>query len=435
MVSIVGYSSAGVVAYVVWRLLRGYFVRSPLDNIPGPPPTSKIAGDMFQLLGQEHWDFVRKICDTYGAIAKLHGPLGDQFLHVYDPKALHSIFVKDQESYYKGPEAVAAMELLIGPGLLATYGAPHKKQRKMLNPVFSVAHMRNLTPLFYSIADKLRIAIETRVKDGPQALDVLTWMGRTALELVGQGGLGHSFDPLVEDSQDEFAEAVKAYVPSFNEVLWAMLFFPYVKYMGPAWFRSMVANVFPIKSVRRMKRVNDIVMKHSQKLLDAKKAAVVREDQELMHMVAEGKDVMSILLRSNMDATEEDKLPGDELLAQMATFIIAGVDTTSNAMSRILHLLSEHQDVQDRLREEIQDAREQYGEEIPYDELSQLPYLDAVCRETLRLYAPLTLSNRQYETSVFCIFNDSPNTHCDVIELSTIPYFRFLNQSAASTER
>lgn len=43
-------------------------------------------------------------------------------------------------------------------------------------------------------------------------MDVLAWMGRTALELIGQGGLGHSFDPLVEDSQDEFAEAVKAYV-------------------------------------------------------------------------------------------------------------------------------------------------------------------------------------------------------------------------------
>ena len=37
-------------------------------------------------------------------------------------------------------------------------------------------------------------------------------MGRTALELVGQGGLGHSFDPLVEDSKDEYTEAVKAFM-------------------------------------------------------------------------------------------------------------------------------------------------------------------------------------------------------------------------------
>ncbi len=44
-----------------------------------------------------------------------------------------------------------------------------------------------------------------------------------------------------------------------------------------------------------------------------------------------------------------------------------------------------NQDVQGKLRAELHDAQEQYGAEIPYDELSALPYLDAVCRETLRL--------------------------------------------------
>ena len=47
--------------------------------------------------------------------------------------------------------------------------------------------------------------------DGPKEIDVLQWMGRTALELVGQGGLGHSFDPLTADSQDDFTEAIKAF--------------------------------------------------------------------------------------------------------------------------------------------------------------------------------------------------------------------------------
>lgn len=36
-----------------------------------------------------------------------------------------------------------------------------------------------------------------RLEDGPKDIDVLDWMGRTSLELVGQGGLGYSFDPLV----------------------------------------------------------------------------------------------------------------------------------------------------------------------------------------------------------------------------------------------
>lgn len=60
------------------------------------------------------------------------------------------------------------------------------------------------------------------------------------------------------------------------------------------------------------------------------------------------------------------------------------MDTTSNALSRILQILSEHPDVQDKLRAEIRDASPN-GEDIPYDQLVNLPYLDAVCRETLRL--------------------------------------------------
>ena len=69
----------------------------------------------------------------------------------------------------------------------------------------------------------------------------------------------------------------------------------------------------------------------------------------------------------------------------LRTFIVAGVDTTSNALARVLHLLSETQGVQDQLRKELLEAQEQYDGAIPYDELSQLPLLDAICRETLRL--------------------------------------------------
>ena len=60
------------------------------------------------------------------------------------------------------------------------------------------------------------------------------------------------------------------------------------------------------------------------------------------------------------------------------------MDTTSNALSRILHLLTLHPDVQEKMRAEILEASQ--GQDIPYDQLVELPYLDAVCRETLRLY-------------------------------------------------
>ena len=65
------------------------------------------------------------------------------------------------------------------------------------------------------------------------------------------------------------------------------------------------------------------------------------------------------------------------------------MDTTSNATARLLHLPALNPDVQKRLRAEIVEA--QAGEEIGYDRLNDLPFLDSVCRETLRLYVPIIL--------------------------------------------
>ena len=111
-----------------------------------------------------------------------------------------------------------------------------------------------------------------------------------------------------------------------------------------------------------------------------------------------------LIVQANMSAAEQDRLPEEELLGQMSyasisptsgihqnsnalsfrTFILAAMDTTSNALAMTLYLLAEHSEVQDKLRQEILQASK--GEDIGYDTLVSLPYLDAVCRETLRLY-------------------------------------------------
>jgi cytochrome P450 len=59
------------------------------------------------------------------------------------------------------------------------------------------------------------------------------------------------------------------------------------------------------------------------------------------------------------------------------------MDTTSSALSRILQLLATHPETQEKLREEIREA--QVNGQLNYDQLVTLPFLDAVCRETLRV--------------------------------------------------
>jgi cytochrome P450 len=61
------------------------------------------------------------------------------------------------------------------------------------------------------------------------------------------------------------------------------------------------------------------------------------------------------------------------------------MDTTSGALARGFDVLSLHQDVQEKVHNEVIEAMQTHGENLPYDVLMDLPYLDAVCREILRL--------------------------------------------------
>ena len=62
---------------------------------------------------------------------------------------------------------------------------------------------------------------------------------------------------------------------------------------------------------------------------------------------------------------------------------MAGHDTTSNALARILHLLTLNPNAQNKIRQEVTEARAKG--DLTYDELMALPYLDAVIRESMRL--------------------------------------------------
>lgn len=83
---------------------------------------------------------------------------------------------------------------------------------------------------------------------------------------------------------------------------------------------------------------------------------------------------------------------GLPVLPLARTLAFAGMDTTSNALTRILQLLAENQDMQEKLRAEVTAAYEQNGGgNLEFDALSSLPLLDAICKETLRLWPPLPL--------------------------------------------
>ncbi|KAJ3002840.1 hypothetical protein NUW54_g5630 [Trametes sanguinea] len=102
-----------------------------------------------------------------------------------------------------------------------------------------------------------------------------------------------------------------------------------------------------------------------------------------------------------MEASEEDKLPEEELIGQISTLTFAAMDTTSNALSFTLWRLAQNPEAQTKLRQEIMEAKEACGGgDIGYDDLVSLPYLDAVCRETLRIHVPAPLRFREAKQDI-----------------------------------
>ena len=119
-------------------------------------------------------------------------------------------------------------------GLIFLLGDQHRRQRKMLNPVFSTKHMRGLAPVFNPIAVQvchtnwswwlflriyehflhwqLRDKLLAKVRNGEEVVDVVKWLSLAALEYLAQGGLGHSFDSFDETKPNTYSDAAKMLV-------------------------------------------------------------------------------------------------------------------------------------------------------------------------------------------------------------------------------
>nr|BED42983.1 cytochrome P450 monooxygenase [Trametes versicolor] len=377
------YAALLCAAFFLWRRLRS--PRSSLDKLPGPPSGSFLLGNAIQLSDRRGWDFHTSIARKYGPVIKVHWLFGTLGLYIFDPLAMSQV-IKDTAKYDEPSWYIGTNHMMLGPGILSVAGDTHKKQRKMLTPVFSAKHLRTVVPIFYRVTDKLIEAISSRVPTHSEGagVDVLGWMSRAALELIGQAGIGYSFDPLTEDKPDAYADAVKNFAPvtTASEILLLRQLAPFFERLGPAWLHRWVMEKMPVRNVRRAVQITDALYERSLEIFRTKKAALEAGED------TDAKDIMSILLRANMEASGEDQLPEDQLLGQMSTIIFAAMDTTSNAMSRTLQLLAEHPEVQTKLRREIVDAKLAAGGPLDYDKLHALPYLDAVCRETLRLHAP-----------------------------------------------
>ncbi|KAJ3867016.1 cytochrome P450 [Lentinula novae-zelandiae] len=313
-----------IISGSIWMMLRNrrrLHGASSLSQLRGPRSRSWVKGNSSQIFDLKNgWEFHEMLAAEYGPTAQITGFLGRKQLYTFDAKAMHHILVK------------------------------------------------------------LRNALTERVQNGAREIDLLGWMARAALELIGQSGFGYSFDNMVDDvPRHEYSIVIKDLAPALARLAFARFYLlPLALKILPTYALTFIMNITPWKSLHDVRDMVNYMHELSVEVYEEKKCAFEEGDETVVNQIGKGKDLLSIMMKENRKADSEDKLEEAEIIAQ-------------SGLSRILHLLTLHPEVQDKMRDELVAAREEHqGSQLSYDELVGLPYLDAVCRETLRLYAPVS---------------------------------------------
>ncbi|CAJ2500199.1 Uu.00g030520.m01.CDS01 [Anthostomella pinea] len=373
---------------VVWLSWIFPFYVSDLRHVP-TVPNFPLWGQFLEIITTECGVPQRRWHEEHGPIIRYFFPFGAERLSIADDEALKQMTVKNPYNYPKPVRAKLWMVRILGEGVLLAEGAEHVHQRKALAPGFSIQSIRNLTPVFWEKSLLLARCWReemTAEKATTKSFEVLEWLNRTTLDIIGSAGFGYDINSL-ENPETPIREAYRLVFAFdiFSRLLHGIqAFIPASKYI-------------PAKMNRDMETSRNIIVN--------KATEIITEKQEQAENNTGGKDILALIAKDNkkMKAQGEAGLSFETMRDQVMTFLGAGHDTTATGVAWTIHLLSTHPEMQSRLREEIKDYMPfLFDQETRFDpeqvaaaDCDQLPYLDNVCRESLRYIPPIPMTVRQ----------------------------------------
>ena len=299
--------------------------------------------------------FFTTMAQDYGPIS--HARLVNVSLYtVADPELLEELFNGKHKQCIKDA-ATRGLRPLVGQGLLTSEGDLWKRQRKLAAQPFTPKRMRAYEQTMVECAS----AAFARFRDGERRDFHADAMAIT-LEIVAKTLLGIE-DPAELHRVSHIVDVAMAY---FQERLysWGALLPP--EFPTPRWLRF-----------QRAKRELDAIV---GRVIDRAR----REDSTADHLLAR-------LLRARDD--DGQPMSEQQLLDEAVTMLLAGHETTALSLMYGAYLLATHPVESRALAHEIDAVLG--GRPARADDLERLPYLDAVVRETLRLYPPAYALGRE----------------------------------------
>ncbi|HEY9657757.1 MAG TPA: cytochrome P450, partial [Allocoleopsis sp.] len=291
---------------------------------------------------------------TYGDLfyARIIG--NQPSLFVSHPQALQQIFSNDTKQF-SAPANKLIQPVVGSKSIFAMEGDRHIQERKLLMPPFHGERMRAYGQLICDLTTKLLDPIQP----GEQFV-ARTVLQDVSMEVILRAVFGLSEGERYYQLRQLIIELTNAFqVPYIG----GLLYFPRLQQDWTPW-----------RVVRRLKQGIDELL--FAEIRDRRQAAP-----------EERADILSLLLSTRSETGEG--LSDEELRDQLITLLLAGHETTSNAITWALYWIHRHLEVRDKLRLELDQLKlDQLKTEGAIDPttLFRLPDLTAVCNESLRLY-------------------------------------------------
>jgi cytochrome P450 len=332
---------------------------APTRDPPGP--RARYPGGNFVAFRRDPLGFLQRVARDHGDAALIR--LGPQRVYLLShPALVHELLVTRDDHFEKGV-GLRRAERLLGKGLLTSEGELHRRQRRLIQPAF---HRRRLDGYGEAMgAVALRTAERWAAAPGSaRGLDAHREMLRLALGIAGQTLFGGD----IEEEAAEIGEALGVALELFQRLATV----PFAE----------VLERLPLPGTRRFLRARARLDRTIHRLIAERRAAG-----------ADRGDLLSLLVAAGDADGPAGAMSDAQLRDEAMTLLLAGHETTANALTWSWYLLAGHPECERRLHAEVDAV---LGDRLPgASDLERLPYAGAVLAEAIRLFPPAWVIGRR----------------------------------------
>ncbi len=275
-----------------------------------------------------------------------------------NPVVIQHVLKTNSENYHKSEIQKKRMGHFLGKGLLTTEGEAWRTQRRLIQTGFERKQLEVLSSIMQdSLSDSLR-GFDRQSRTGP--VDIYPLMMKITFAMVGRSLFGARL-------KDEDIDLISRAILTVQEFMVRQTIQPYLN----PWF----------KVSGEQRRHEDM----RNRAFDVLRDYLRRRRNE-----APGHDLLQIL----MDARYSDGHGMDDelIVSESMQLLVAGHETSSNALSWLLYLLSSRPDCVDRVRQEFDSV---LGDRpLSYSDVPKFEFTTQVILEALRLYPPFWMVDR-----------------------------------------